>query len=160
MCEFEEAYKVNKLLNVIHLPKAAVKYMRVTETSLQPFAVNLEKLGSILSTSSMFYIPTKYHFSLLLEMCKLILWKMNRSIASNSPCTAQHSTRIGNFLKNEVYLKHDKNYLKLQKIIFEKNKLDIQFDLLVWSVSHPLTWRRRGLWPILTEAMRTVWRHF
>ena len=38
--------------------------------------------------------------------------------------------------------------------------IDVNFDFLVQSMSHPLTWRRQDLWPTLQSATRWRLRHF
>ena len=42
----------------------------------------------------------------------------------------------------------------MTETIFEKKKSDVHLDFLVWFMCHPLTWRRRDLWPILQPATR------
>ncbi len=42
----------------------------------------------------------------------------------------------------------------MTETIFGKNFFDTYFDLLVWPMSHLLTWRGQDLWPILGPTTR------
>ncbi len=48
----------------------------------------------------------------------------------------------------------------MTETIFGKNVFDVHFDVLVWPMSHLLTWSGRGLWPILGPATRGQSRCF
>ena len=46
--------------------------------------------------------------------------------------------------------------------IFFKDLLDIRFGFIIWSMSHPLTWRRWGVYTAASHqgSIKTIWLHF
>ena len=97
-------------------------------------------------------------------------WYPGLADSSTRPITSRSQLSIMIVLKypmktntNEHLNIHkcDREPPKLTDNIFTTlfDSFDLYFDLLVWFMSHPLTWRRYDLWPILQPATRWWLRH-
>ena len=90
------------------------------------------------------------------HLCFPTMWKTKAKISRNwvPPSWAIADFRPIPSLSLEGFIDVIRNYLKWQKPSFKKNVVNVY--VLVWSMSHLLTWRgRRGLLPTLEPATRS-----